>query len=156
MLSRSYANPFYTMLNQMDRLTARPFSSFAGPSDGAAVVTATVPVNVAHDADRYYITAVVPGVSPDKVEITWNKDSLTISGTFEVGSPEGAKSLWREVQPYGFSRSVRLGTEVDVEKAEAHLEHGILTIIAPKAAVAKPRTIPVQAGAQPAEIPASE
>lgn len=162
MLSRSYADPFYTMLNRMDRLTARPFSSFDGPHDGASVMGASVPVNVAHDADRYYITAIVPGVAPDKVEITWNKDSLTISGKTEVPSQDGVKALWREIKPFGFSRSIRLGAEVDVEKVEAHLENGVLTITAPKAAAAKPRTIPVQPAAQqvvapvePAELPAN-
>ena len=103
------------------------------------------PVNISQDKDRYFIQALVPGTTADRLELNWQGNSLTIRGSVAAQAPEGATVVWNEIQPYQFHRVVQLGDAVDVERVEARLEHGLLTIVAPKAEHAKSRTIHVQA-----------
>jgi len=58
---------------------------------------------------------------------------------------EGRRLHLSERRYGSFRRSFRLPQTVDAENIEAHLENGILTVVLPKAATAKPRTIEVKA-----------
>jgi HSP20 family protein len=95
--------------------------------------------------EEVVITAAVPGLDPDQVEITLEDALLTISGEFRAPL-ENVRYLFQE-RPYGrFSRSVKINVEIDAERAEAKFDKGILMVILPKSERAKAKVIEVKSG----------
>jgi HSP20 family protein len=80
------------------------------------------------------------------VEIAGNADTLSLSGQREAIAPEGWSAHRRERASLRFCRSFALPVKVEIDKAEATLRDGILTIRLPKAPELKPRAITVRAG----------
>jgi len=103
--------------------------------------------NIWETGDEYQIAVMMPGVDPDKVNLTTVGNTLTIDGALELGTPEGAKSVWQEFGPAQFRRQLTLPAEVDSDKIKAMYRNGILLLTVPKAEHAKPRSIKVQAAA---------
>ena len=116
-------------------------SSYQYPSNGHYSNAAA---NIWETGDEYQVMVMLPGVDPDKVNLTTVGRALTIEGTFELNSPDGAKSVWQEFGPAKFRRQIQLPAEVDSDKINAMYRNGILLLTVPKAEHAKPRTIKVQ------------
>ena len=88
--------------------------------------------------------ATVPGVDPDKVEITLDGAILTIKG--EIPGPVENIDYLLQERGYGpISRSLQLGVPVQADKVEATFDKGVLTIVIPKAEEIRPKTIKVKA-----------
>ena len=102
--------------------------------------TSPLPVDIRDDGEAYTLTAYVPGLKAENLNIQIIEDTLTIEGTF--GNQEG-EYLLSELPAGNFRRSLRLPALLDSEKAEANLENGILTLRVPRTESAKPRNIPV-------------
>jgi len=111
---------------------------------GSAQRVAHLPVNAWADDDNFFIQAYLPGVTPDAVEITFDKEELTIRGEFPAASGD-VQFIKRELFSGPFERRLTFRTPVDVDNIEAFFENGMLTLTVPKAAAAKPRQIKVQA-----------
>lgn len=105
----------------------------------------TFPIDVKMDDDVYEVSAVLPGVSEDALDVQVVDKTLTISGEISQSDDENTHYLLRERAVGKFKRSLQLPTALDVEKVEAKLEYGILTLRIPKAEIAKPHTIKVKA-----------
>lgn len=104
-----------------------------------------LPLDAYATDEEVVITAAVPGLDPDQVEITLEDDLLTISGEFRAPL-ENVRYLFQE-RPYGrFSRSVKINVAINAEGAEAKFEKGILMVILPKSEQARPKVIEVKAG----------
>jgi len=103
-----------------------------------------LPIDVRADSEAFEITAAVPGLKAEDVQIEILDDILTLRGKVEVVEPEGSGYLVREVGVGDFERSLRLPDPVDATKAEASIRDGILTVRIPKAEVAKPKVIKVK------------
>lgn len=101
-------------------------------------------LNVWEGEDELYAEAEVPGLRMEDLEILVQGSELTIRGERTVEELEGVKYHRRERGTGSFHGMVRLPVEVDVEKIEARLENGVLTIVMPKAARARPRKIEVK------------
>ncbi len=94
--------------------------------------------------DAIVITASVPGLDANDIHINLEEDVLTIEGEFK-NDVEDVNYLVRERASAGrFHRSLRLNVPVEIENIEAVFDNGILTLNVPKAAEAKPLTIPVK------------
>ncbi|HEV2108141.1 MAG TPA: Hsp20/alpha crystallin family protein [Thermomicrobiales bacterium] len=140
----------------MDSLVAE---SFVRPGQ-AAGGSAALALDIREEGDNYIVTAPVPGMEPDDVEITVLGDSLRIRGERrEKHEEQGQNNRWlvRE-QRYGvFERSVRLPSTVRADEANAEFKDGILTITLPKSEEAKERRIRVRGGSsgqnKPQEVP---
>ncbi|MBI3159557.1 MAG: Hsp20/alpha crystallin family protein [Chloroflexi bacterium] len=104
-----------------------------------------IPVDVTADDEGYTLTALVPGIEPEEVKIEVLEDAIAIRGDFSHAGPEGNQTLLRERPSGHFSRTLRLPTAVDANKAEAEVKHGVLTVRVPKAEAAKARQIKVRA-----------
>lgn len=104
------------------------------------------PLNVWEDQQAIFIEAELPGMSDKDVEVNVTGNELTITGARTIAQPENAVFHRRERGAGRFTRSLRLGVEIDAEQAEAKFEHGVLRVRLPKAEAAKPRTIAVRAG----------
>lgn len=86
-------------------------------------------VDIAEDADATRITAEIPGVKPEQLQISVEGNTLSIRGT---------KS---DVE---FARTFTFPVTVDSAGIKAVYEHGVLTVTLPKAEQAKPRQIQVE------------
>jgi HSP20 family protein len=103
-------------------------------------------MNVTEDKDNYYVRAELPGLNVDELDISVTGDSLSISGERKL-SVENPKAQYhrREREAGKFSRIVNLPAQVNTGKAGARWTDGILTVVLPKAEVAKPKQISVKA-----------
>ncbi len=130
----------------MDSLLAE---SFVRPGQQGTGGSAVLALDIREEGDNYIVTAPVPGMEPDDVEITVLGDSLRIRGERrEKREEQGQNNRWlvRE-QRYGvFERSVRLPSTVRADEANAEFKDGILTVTLPKSEEAKERRIRVRGG----------
>lgn len=101
------------------------------------------PVDVEDSNEAYEISAVLPGVSADDLNIQITNNTLTIQGEVKVELDDQATYLIRERNAGRFMRSLQLPEPVDSGKVEASLKDGILTLRVPKAEEARPKTIKV-------------
>jgi HSP20 family protein len=125
-----------------DRLFESAFTPATGSSGGTSPGIAA---NVWETGDGYRVALLVPGIDPEHLEITALGNTITVSGSLEVGQPEGAKAVWQEFGPGQFRRQIGLPAEVNSDAIQAAYRNGILLLTAPKAEHAKARQIKVQA-----------
>jgi HSP20 family protein len=92
------------------------------------------------------LRAEVPGLGSDELNVSIERQTLTISGERKVAPREGYEALRRERGTVSFSRGYALPCPVDGEKATAVLKNGILELTLPKQPEAQPRQIAVKAG----------
>lgn len=103
-----------------------------------------LPVDVYTTEDEIVVQAPMPGVNPEEVDIALEGDTLTIKG--EVKAPVENVDYVMQERWYGpFSRSLVIHVPVDPDKIEATFEHGLLTVVIPKAEEVRPKTIKVRA-----------
>lgn len=102
-----------------------------------------VPVDVKAEDDSYVLTALIPGIKAEDLNIQVVNESVTISGEFNHGRPEDATYILAERPAGRFSRTVTLPTPLNAATAEADLTNGVLTLRVPKAEEAKPKSIKI-------------
>jgi HSP20 family protein len=95
-------------------------------------------------ADAIVVVADMPGVDESSVDITLEKNILTIDGRVEPGHPEGHRLSHREYEVGNYSRAFALSDEVSREGIQAMVKNGVLRLTLPKAGPARARKIPVQ------------
>lgn len=101
-----------------------------------------LPIDAYSTDEELVITAGVPGMEPEDVEITIEGDTLTIKG--EIKAPLDNVTYLIQERPYGkFQRTLRLNIPVQADKAEATFDKGVLTLVLPKQEEVKPKTITV-------------
>lgn len=104
-----------------------------------------IPLNISANEDTFVISAFVPGIKAEDLQIEVLEDTIEIEGEFGSIQEEGMRML-RQEQPTGtFHRSLHLRTRLDASKAEAEVRDGILTLRVPMAEEAKTRKITVKA-----------
>jgi len=134
-------DPFQDLLPLRDAMNQLLESSVVASN----TLAATLPTNVFADGDNYGIEVAVPGLNPEAVNVAVLGNRLTISGEYPQ-PPEGRQYLFRE-RPVGrFERTVTLPAEIDADKVEARVTHGVLQLIAPKAESAKAKRITIGQG----------
>lgn len=102
-------------------------------------------LNVFEETDKMVITAEMPGVKPEDLEVSLQGDTLTVQGRRTSQNEEGIQSFHRrEMESGSFSRALSLPVKVDPGRIEARLANGILTMTLMKAVEATPRQIRVQ------------
>lgn len=145
--------PFRDMLTLREAMDRLFQESFVRPTSAMlSAARGTIPVDVAESGDSYEVSATIPGIKPENVEITVHNNVLTMRG--ESAGEEQRKEqnyIMHERHSASFSRSITLPGPVDAEHAHARYEHGVLTLTLPKTVAAQPRQIPVsRAQGQPA------
>ena len=127
------------MRQQMNRLLEEKRDPFQATQAGVFPLT-----NLSEDKENYYIRAELPGIKGDQLDIQVTGNNLAISGERKIESEEdGARYHRREREAGTFSRMIVLPGEVDTDKVDANLQNGILTVVVPKAEIAKPKQITV-------------
>ena len=103
-----------------------------------------VPLDVIVENDAYVIEMIVPGLDPDDLEIEIVEKTIDIQGEFKAAD-ENVKYLRKELPSGKFRRMIRLPKLLDMEKSEADLKNGILSLRIPVAEEALPRTVKIKA-----------
>lgn len=121
--------------------------AFGSPSARPATAGAWAPaLDVAEDGEQFTLFVDLPGVDPDSVDITLEENVLTFSGERAWHEDRSQDDFRRVERRFGaFHRAVRLPDRVDGERVTASYEHGVLTVVVPKAEDAKPRRIAITA-----------
>lgn len=109
--------------------------------------TLTQGLNVYEQDDKVIVKAAVPGISEDKLEITYEDGVLHIYGRAEETEEEKKKkkTVYKKQMISCVDYTTYLPRAVDAGKIEAEVNNGIVTIKAPVAQEAKPKKIPVKA-----------
>ena len=97
-------------------------------------------VNVRDEEDAFVLSALVPGLKAEDVNIQVLEDVVHIEGEFQVTEEE---YLLRELPSGHFRRSLRMPAEIDAEKVQAKIADGVLTLHLPKAESALPKKIKI-------------
>ncbi|MGA7195430.1 MAG: Hsp20/alpha crystallin family protein [Anaerolineales bacterium] len=97
-------------------------------------------VNIHDEEEAFVLTALVPGLKADDLNIQVLEDVLRIEGEFPADENE---YLMQELPNGSFRRELRLPSALESEKVEAKIADGILTLRLPKAESAKPRKIKI-------------
>jgi len=138
-------NPYREMVsmrNAMDRMFE---DSLIGPEwDWRSTTSWQLSLDVVESDDDFIVTASIPGINPDDLEITLSGRTLIIKGeTEEESDSEKGKYHLRERRYGSFSRSVTLPTEINDKDVKASYDAGVLTLTLPKTEAVKPRHIEV-------------
>ncbi len=120
-------------------------AEFDTGSEPAGVSTGWSPaVDIEEYADRFELTADVPGVDPASIEVTLEKGVLVLTGSREKAAVASGVERRRSERASGrFQRRFSLPDTVDSESVTAKTSHGVLAVVIPKRAVVQPRRIPV-------------
>lgn len=103
------------------------------------------PMNVYSNKDGIMVTAEVPGLGAEDIEISVVGETLTISGARKPVTVGDDYSYHRQERISGeFTRTVELPHTVDAEKVDARMANGILNIFMPRVEADKPRKIAVK------------
>ena len=114
-----------------------------------------IPMDAVRHGDQVFITFDLPGVDPDAIDLTVERDTLTVKAERRFVRSEGDQVLADERRQGSFVRRVLLGDTLDTGRLEAAYDHGVLSITIPVAEAAQPRRIAVGGGHQREAIEAS-
>ena len=97
-------------------------------------------VNVRDEEDSFVISALVPGLKAEDLNIQVLEDVVRIEGQFQANEEE---YLLQELPSGAFHRVLRMPAEINADKVEAKIADGVLTLRLPKAESARPKKIKI-------------
>ncbi|MBX6314284.1 MAG: Hsp20/alpha crystallin family protein [Isosphaeraceae bacterium] len=137
-------DPFREAISLRDAMNSLLQESFIRPSGLMAGGAIALPLDVCETENEFVVKASLPGVRPEDVQITVHGDTLTIRGEAKAEEEKKGETWHLRERRFGpFQRTLSLTTPVDSDKAQAHFEHGVLTLTLPKAEAAKPKQIKI-------------
>ena len=107
----------------------------------------TPAVDIIEKNNDIVLMADMPGVDENSVDITLEKDLLTIYGKVEPEIPENHRLVISEYGVGDYERTFALSDEIDREHIRATVKDGVLKLVLPKAESAKTKKIPVTGNA---------
>jgi len=136
---------------QMDRLFDEMTGhGFAGSRSEHRALTpqwGQLPIELNDAGDNLELKAQVPGINPDDLDVTVNRDSVTISGEYRHEDKDD-NSYGSEFQYGKFSRTVGLPVGIQKDNVQADYSNGILTLHLPKVEQAKNQQVKINLGSQ--------
>lgn len=131
------------MTNKPDVAVRAP-SAVQGPTTDAEF-TIRPAADIFENAECITLQLDMPGVAKDRLRVEADRNSLTVEGNAQFDVPAGMNALYADLRSSVFRRSFALSSELDVEKIDASLQDGVLTLRVPKRAEVRPRKIEVRA-----------
>jgi HSP20 family protein len=104
---------------------------------------ASIPMDAYRHEDSFVVHLDLPGVDPDSIDLTVERNVLTVSAERHWQPVEGDQVIATERRQGTFSRQLFLGDGLDADRIHATYEAGVLTVTIPVAPSAKPRRIEV-------------
>ena len=99
--------------------------------------------DIIETAEAVVLRMDMPGVSKENVDLTIDKETLTIVG--KARPEESWEAIYRETYVGDYQRQFTLTTDVDSSRIAATMSHGVLTVRIPKAEQTRPRKITIAA-----------
>lgn len=134
-------HPVVSLRREMDRLFedfVRGFDIERFPSMGLASGRFNPKVDVAEDEREMEVTAELPGLTDDDIEVTLTENALTLKGEKKEEREEKDKNYHRIERSSGsFHRVIPLSAEVNRDKVTASFKKGVLRITLPKTKAAR-------------------
>lgn len=113
---------------------------FSAPAPAPA--SHSIPIDVTEQDGKVMVRAAVPGISPDELEVTVEKNVLTIKGEHRHEELAEDGKVFRRENVYGvFQRSIRLSENLNTEGIEASFRHGMVTVTIPRREEEKPKAL---------------
>jgi HSP20 family protein len=106
----------------------------------------TMPLDAYRDGDRFFVLIDIPGVDPQSIDLTVERNVLTVRAERHWEPAEGQEVLVQERPQGAFHRQLFLGDGLDTERIEAAYQHGVLTLTVPVADQAKPHRVEITGG----------
>jgi HSP20 family protein len=102
-------------------------------------------VDVDESDERYTISAEIPGISRDEVQVECHEGVLSIRGEKRSEREEkGEKRRWTERSYGSFRRAFRLPSDADPDRIEATFKDGVLTVTVARSGEQKPRSVVIK------------
>lgn len=101
--------------------------------------------DIFEDEESIVVTAEMPGVAPESVDVTLENGLLTIHGRAADPQHPGYRQIYAEYAAGDFERVFTLSEDIDADRIQASQKNGVLTLVLPKTGPAKPRRIEVKA-----------
>jgi HSP20 family protein len=142
-------DPFLSLHREMNRMFDDVLRGMpVGSGQGGSGQFVQAHMNVSETEKEIRITAELPGVSQDDVDVNLDDDVLTIRGEKRFEQENEKENFHFVERSYGtFQRSLRLPFPVDPEQVRATFENGVLTVTLPKSAQQeRTRKIQIQGG----------
>lgn len=133
---------------ELDRLAQQTWGG--GTTSGRPSVMA---LDAYRRGDRFLIHFDLPGVDPGTVDLTVEKNVLTVRAERSWAREESDEVVVSERPQGSFARQLFLGEGLDPEGISASYDQGVLTVTIPVAAQAKPRKVEINAGAASSPTP---
>jgi HSP20 family protein len=132
----------------LDRLTQQLWNTGTGTAPKA------MPMDAYRRGDRFVVHFDLPGVDPDQIELTVEKNVLTVGAERRWERQEDDEPVAAERPQGHFTRQLFLGETLDADHIEASYDNGVLTLTIPVAEAAKPRRVEIGAAKQSEAIEA--
>jgi HSP20 family protein len=132
----------------------RELDRFASQVMGGAGRQTAMPIDAYRHGDVFVVELDIPGVDPASIDLTVEKNVLTVKAERQRSSADG-ELLIGERSFGSYSRQLFLGDTLDADHLTADCHNGVLTIRVPVAERAKPRRVEIGVGA-PGPAPAIE
>ena len=132
-------DPFRELDRMTDQLTSQVWRETSRPA---------TPMDAYRRGDRFLVEIDVPGVDPSTIDLTVEKNVLTVTAQRTRSFGEGDEVLVAERPAGEFRRQLFLGEQLDTEAIGATCENGVLTLTLHVAEQAKPRKVEVRASGQ--------
>jgi HSP20 family protein len=98
-------------------------------------------INIREEEDAYVLSALVPGLTAEDLNIQVLDDLVRIQGEYKA---DDNNYLVRELPDGSFTRTLRLPSPIDADQVEARISDGILTLTLPKVESARPMKISIK------------
>lgn len=98
-------------------------------------------VNIREEDDAFVLSALVPGLAADDLNIQILDDVVRIDGEYHIDENE---YLMQELPHGSFTRTLRLPAPIEADSVDAKIKNGVLTLTLPKAESAKPKRISIK------------
>ena len=144
MIYRRYSVPSaWEEMERMQREMNKVLNTFG--IDRPRSVSPFPAMNAWTTEDEEVVTAAIPGIEPEDVDLAIVNDVLTVSGERKIEQPSEELRYHRRERVDGkFSRSIQLSFPVDSDKVSATYDKGVLTVRLPRAESDRPRKISVK------------
>lgn len=115
-----------------------------GAQKEPATPTLTPAVDIFERDEMTVIVANMPGVEPRNVDVTLERQVLTLRGQTTPYAPEGYRRLSSEYRTGDYMRVFQLSDDIDQSEIKAELKNGVLRLELPRAAETKPKKIAIK------------
>ena len=104
------------------------------------------PMDAYRHGDQFVVELDLPGVDPESIDLTLEKNVLTVAASRQRSFGDGTEVLVAERQQGEFRRQLFLGEQLDTENIVAEYDNGVLTLTLSVAEQAKPRKVEISTG----------